>query len=51
MGVEWVCFGRGHFVPEILQKKLAPMCITRSVVGVTTGCGHFPIDNPANIIQ
>ena len=25
MGVEWVCFGRGHFVPEILQKKLAPM--------------------------
>ena len=24
MGVEWVCFGRGHFVPEILQKKLAP---------------------------
>ena len=25
MGVEWVCFGHGHFVPEILQKKLAPM--------------------------
>ena len=23
--MEWVCFGRGHFVPEILQKKLAPM--------------------------
>ena len=28
MGVEWVCFGRGHFVPEILQKKLAPMPTT-----------------------
>ena len=25
MGVEWVRFGRGHFVPEIFQKKLAPM--------------------------
>ena len=25
MAAEWVCFGRGQFVPEILQKKLAPM--------------------------
>ena len=27
MGVEWVCFGRGHFVPEILQKKVGTYVI------------------------
>ena len=28
MDMEWVCFGHGHFVPEILQKKWAPMLLT-----------------------
>ena len=25
MGVEWVCLGRGPCVPDVHQKKLAPM--------------------------
>ena len=24
-GMEWVCFGCGHGIPEVLQKKLEPI--------------------------
>ena len=33
MGVEWVCLWRGPCVPDVHQKKLAPMCY-----GEPVGC-------------
>ena len=31
MGVEWVRFGRGHFVPEILQKSWHLCCLLSQI--------------------
>ena len=51
MGVEWVHFERGHFVPEILQKKLAPMPLPTELLRQLSWLGQVTHTNQGKASQ